>query len=129
MGLTSPFRTGTGKTKKIVFPLCGTGITKKLSRYLGRERESTKSFPAIRDGNGKPKKVFPLCGNGNSRRSHWEIYGNRNFRSCLTSCATMGKYLGPREAPGVQMLPLGNIKWKFNRLAPKVRIASNSAPV
>ena len=79
------FGMGTGKTKQIVFPLFGTGmgITKKLSRYSGREWELPKSFPAIWGGNGKPKKVFPLFGNRNSRRSRWEIYGNGNSRSCL----------------------------------------------
>ena len=45
-----------------MFPLFGlrTGITKKkISRYSGRERELPKSFPAIRDRNGKPKKTLP----------------------------------------------------------------------
>ena len=71
--------------KLIVFPIFGTGmgITKKFSRYLGQERELPKSFPAIRDRNGKPKKVFPLLGNGNSRRFCWKIYRNGNSRSCL----------------------------------------------
>ena len=39
---------------------------KLCSCYLGNEPELPKSFPAIRDGNGKPKTVFPLFGNGNS---------------------------------------------------------------
>ena len=83
-----------GKTKKIVFPLfgTGTGITKKLSRYSGQEWELPKSFSAIRDGDGKSKKVFPLFGNGNSRRSRREIYGNGNSRSCMVS--------GPSHHPG-----------------------------
>ena len=55
------FGMGTGKTKQIVFPLFGTGmgITKKLSRYSGREWELPKSFPAIWDGNGNPQKKIP----------------------------------------------------------------------
>ena len=63
MGLTSPFRDGNGKKQidcvpaiwdgngnyQKAFPLFGkgTGITKKLSRYLGQERETQKSLPAV----------------------------------------------------------------------------------
>ena len=61
----------------------GTGISTKLSCYLGWKRELAKSFPAIRDGNWKPKKVFPLFENRNSRLFRWEIYRNGISRSCL----------------------------------------------
>ena len=58
MRLTSPFQYGNGKNQIDCFLLfgTGTGITKNIFRYLGRERELPKSFPAIRDGNGKLKK-------------------------------------------------------------------------
>ena len=60
-------RDGNGNNQK-VFPLfgTGTGITKKLSRYFGRERETPKSLPAVWE---LEFKSFPL-GNiqdGNSR--------------------------------------------------------------
>ena len=58
-------------------------ITKKLSRYWGRAREIPKSFPAIRDEDGKPQKLFPLFGNGNSRHSCQELYRSGNSRLCL----------------------------------------------
>jgi len=61
----------------------GTEITKKLSRYSGRAQEIPKSFPAIRDEDGKPQKLFPLFGNGNSRHSCWELYRSRNSPLCL----------------------------------------------
>ena len=83
MRLTSPFWDGNGEKNKIIlFPLFGTvtGMTKKPSRYLGREQELLKSFLAIQDKNGKPKKVFQLFGNGNFRPSLLEMYRNKNFR-------------------------------------------------
>ena len=68
-----------------MFPLFepGTEITKKLSRYSGRAQDIPKSFPAIRDKDGKPQKLFPLFGNGNSRHSCWELYRSGNSRLCL----------------------------------------------
>ena len=44
--------------------LTGTGITKKLSRYSGQERELPKCLPAIWDENGKPKKSSRCSGTG-----------------------------------------------------------------
>ena len=80
MRLTSPFQYRYGKNQIICFLLCGTGsgITKNIFRYLGRERELPKSFPAIRDGNGKLKKA-----------SRWEIYRNGNSNSCLEGLLPM----------------------------------------
>ena len=72
IGLTYPFwdkgknqincvpamRDGNGNYQK-TFPIfrMGTGITKKLSRYLGRERETQKSLPAVQE---REFKAFPL---------------------------------------------------------------------
>ena len=68
-----------------MFPLFepGTEITKKLSRYSGRAQDIPKSFPAIRDKDGKPQKLFLLFRNGNSRHSCWELYRSGNSRLCL----------------------------------------------
>ena len=81
MGWTSLFGEGNGKkTKLIVFPLfrTRTGITKKLSSYLERERNYQKAFPLLSTGMGNTKnlpavrerefKTFPL---GNIR--DWEL--------------------------------------------------------
>ena len=37
------------------------GITKKLTPYLGRERDLPKTFPAVWEGTRKPKKNSSCC--------------------------------------------------------------------
>ena len=59
---------GNGNYQK-AFPLfgMGTGITKKLSHYLGRERETPKSLPAVLE---REFKAFPL---GNIREQEFPL--------------------------------------------------------
>ena len=59
---------GNGNYQK-AFPLfgTGTGITNKLSRYSGRERETQKNLPAVRE---REFKAFPL---GNIREREFPL--------------------------------------------------------
>ena len=68
----------------------GTGITKKKSCYPGPKRET--------------QKVFSLFRNKNSRRSHWEIYGSWNTRSCLVRLTTLKLIVSYDAVVSVELL-------------------------
>ena len=60
-------REGNGKYQKAFTQFGTDGITKKLSRYSGRERETQKSLPAILE---REFKAFPL---GNIREREFPL--------------------------------------------------------